>query len=69
MACVVDGGIARVATHRAIADLISEPALARDWRAGAKRVLAAVEERFAKPSIGIFLERHTLQDILARQFL
>jgi len=38
--------------------------MARDWRAGARRVLAAVEERFAKPTLGVFLERRTLQDIL-----
>src|SRR5690606_22141305 len=49
---VKDGGdITRAATHRAIADLVSEPTLARDWEKGYQRVLAAVEERFARPSI------------------
>jgi len=62
---VKDGGdITRVATHRAIADLVSETTLARDWRTGTKRVLDAVEERFAKPSIAVFLERATLMKIL-----
>jgi hypothetical protein len=64
IATKVDGEIARVATHRAIADVISDSAMARDWRAGARRVLAAVEERYAKPALGVFLERSTLQDIL-----
>ena len=59
-----DGDITRAATHRAIADLVAEVSLARDWTTGYKRVLAAVEERFAKPSIGLFLERATLHKIL-----
>jgi hypothetical protein len=58
------GDITRAATHRAIADLVSETALARDWEKGYKRVLAAVEERYAKPSVGIFLERSTLMRIV-----
>jgi len=59
-----DGDITRAATHRAIADLAPEASLARDWEKGYKRVLAAVEERFAKPSIGLFLERATLLRVL-----
>jgi hypothetical protein len=60
-----DGGdIVLAAQHRAIADLISETTLARDWTTNYKRVLAAVEERFAKPSIGVFLERATLDKII-----
>lgn len=59
-----DGDIVRAATHRAIADLVPEPALARDWPKQQKRVLAAVEERFAKPSIALFLERATLMRIV-----
>lgn len=58
------GNISRVGTHRAIADLVSETALARDWNHHYKRVIAAVEERYAKPSIGVFLERATLIRIL-----
>jgi hypothetical protein len=62
---VKDGGdITKAATHRAIADLVSEPTLARDWNNGYKRVLDAVEERFAKPSLAVFLERGTLMKIL-----
>ena len=59
-----DGDITRAATHRAIVDLVAEPSLARDWDRTYKRVLAAVEERFEKPSIGLFLERGTLMKIL-----
>jgi hypothetical protein len=58
------GQITRAAQLRAIADLVSETAFARDWEKGTKRVLAAIEERFAKPSIALFLERATLMKIL-----
>jgi hypothetical protein len=58
------GDIVRAATHRAIGDLISESVFARDWDKAYKRVNAAVEERFAKPSIALFLERATLMRIL-----
>jgi hypothetical protein len=58
------GDITRAATHRAIADLVSETTLARDWEKGYKRVVDAVEERYARPAIGLFLERQTLIDIL-----
>ncbi|MGE5181229.1 MAG: hypothetical protein ACM31C_04170 [Acidobacteriota bacterium] len=58
------GDITCAASHRAIADLVPEPSLARGWEKGYKRVLAAVEERFAKPAIGVFLERATLLDVV-----
>jgi len=60
-----DGGdLARAASHRAIADVVSESTLARDWEKGYRRVLAAVEDRFARPAIGLFLERATLLKVL-----
>lgn len=59
-----DGDIAAAATHLAIADILPEAALARDWTKQYKRVLAAVEERFARPSLGIFLERDTLERVI-----
>ena len=63
-----DGDITRAATHRAIADLVGEGAFAREWTRdpakACKRVVAAVEERFAKPSIALFLERATLLRIV-----
>lgn len=75
------GDIVRAATHRAIADLVPEAALARSWDdvgkdrdrererdrdrdRGYRRVLAAVEERFARPSIALFLERATLMRVI-----
>jgi hypothetical protein len=62
---VKDGGdITRAATHRAIADLVPEASFARDWGKNYKRVLQAVEERFAKPSLALFLERSTLMGIV-----
>jgi hypothetical protein len=59
-----DGNITEVAQHRALTDLVSEPTLARDWQTGYKRVLEAVEERFAKPSLALFVERATLMKVL-----
>jgi hypothetical protein len=59
------GDIAVASTHRAIAGTITEAALARDWPTQYKRVLAGVEERFAKPSIAVFLERDTFYRILS----
>ncbi len=62
---VKDGGdITRAATHRAIDDLVPEQMLATGWQKGYKRVLDAVEERFAKPSIAVFVERSTLHGVL-----
>jgi hypothetical protein len=67
---VKDGGdIVRAATHRALADVVPEAALARGWDdpgkdRGYKRVLAAVEDRFARPSIALFLERATLMRVI-----
>ncbi|MGE0550668.1 MAG: hypothetical protein AB7O24_31105 [Kofleriaceae bacterium] len=59
-----DGDLVRAATHRAIADLVPESSFARSWDTQYQRVLAAVEERFAKPSIGLFLERATLLKVV-----
>jgi hypothetical protein len=59
-----EGDLVRASTHRAIADLVAEPSFARTWDQGYKRVLDAVEERFAKPSMALFIERATLMRIL-----
>lgn len=59
------GDIVRAATHRAIADRVPEAALARSWNPrGYKDVLAAVEARFARPSIAVFLERAAVMRII-----
>jgi hypothetical protein len=58
------GDIAEVTSHAAIAGDISEAALARDWNAAYKRVNRAIGERFAKPSVSVFLERATVDKII-----
>ncbi|MEO8704754.1 MAG: hypothetical protein ABI867_32155 [Kofleriaceae bacterium] len=59
-----DGDITIATTHRALVDLVPEASFARDWEKQYKRVLVATEERLARPSIGLFLERATLMRIL-----
>jgi hypothetical protein len=62
---VKDGGdIARAATHRAIADVVPEASFARTWDKGYRRVLEAVEARFARPSLALFAERSTVIGVL-----
>jgi len=58
------GDLVEVTTHLAIADAIDERTFARDWAKHAKTVLAAIEARIAKPSIGVFLEEATLHRVL-----
>jgi len=58
------GDIAEVSTHAALADVVSEAALARDWAAAYKRVNKAIGERFAKPCVSVFLERATVDKVL-----
>lgn len=58
------GSIDCATTHRALRHAVSEEALARSWPTAYPRVLAAAEEELARPSIGIFLERATLQRIM-----
>ncbi len=58
------GDITRAATHRAIADVVPEAGLARDWDKHYRRVLDAVEQRFARPSIALFAERATVLRVL-----
>lgn len=58
------GDVDLATTHLAIDDLVPEATFARDWRKGARRVVAAVEERFARPSVAFFAERETLLRVL-----
>lgn len=58
------GDIVEVTTHAAIADAISEAALARDWAHAYKRVTRAIGDRYARPAVAVFLERATVDAIL-----
>lgn len=58
------GDITRAATHRAIDDLVAEPAFARSWDNDYHRVIDATRDRFARPSIALFTERATLLRIV-----
>ena len=59
------GDITRAATHRAIVDLVPEAAFAREWEKQHERVAEAIEDRFAKPAIALFVERATLMRIVS----
>jgi hypothetical protein len=58
------GHVAQVTTHAAIADLVPEAALARDWATAHKRVTRAIGERLARPSRAVFLERATIDKLI-----
>jgi hypothetical protein len=58
------GDIVRAATHRAIDDLVPELAFARDWHKGHARLVSAIEERFAKPSLVMVTERKSVLDVM-----
>lgn len=59
-----DSEICLAAMHPAIGDLVTERELCRDWRENYGRVNEALGERFAKPSISVFLERKAIDRIL-----
>jgi hypothetical protein len=58
------GSVVQVGMHLALEDAIGERAFARDWRSQIRRVNAVVEQRFAPPSIGVFVERSAYHRIL-----
>lgn len=58
------GSITLGTMHPAIGDLLSEQELCRDWRANYDRVNKAVESRFSKPSVSVFIERAAVLRIL-----
>jgi hypothetical protein len=58
------GDIAHVTTHAAIADVVPEAVLARDWATAHKRVTRAIGDRLARPSLAVFLERATLDKLV-----
>ncbi len=64
IATKVDGHVDQVATHKALEDALPGTQLARGWRGQHKRVLELVEERFAKPSVAVFMERAAYYRVL-----
>lgn len=58
------GHLAHVTTHAAIADVVPEAAVARDWPTAHKRVTRAIAERLARPSLAVFLERATIDKLI-----
>ena len=58
------GAIVLATMHPGIGDLLSEQELCRDWRANYENVNRAVESRFAKPSIAVFIEKDAVDRIL-----
>jgi hypothetical protein len=62
---VVNGGdIELVTTHLGLVDALPGPALARGWKGQIGRVLSLVEDRYAPPSIGVFVDRAAWQRIV-----
>jgi hypothetical protein len=64
IAVVEKRDISLVTTHLALADALPGPVLARAWKKQTDRVLSLVAERWAEPSIGLFVERAAWQRIL-----
>ena len=58
------GDVALLAGHQAIADLVPEAAIARDWPTIARRLNQAIGERLARPSITVLLERATIDRLI-----
>jgi len=59
-----EGLICAAGMHPAIGDLLTERELCRDWRSNYKRVNQALTQRFAKPSVSVFVEHEAVQRIL-----
>ena len=58
------GQVDVVSTHLGIADIISGPAFARNWKKTHRRVTEAIDGRFAKPSVAVFMEKAAYYRIL-----
>jgi hypothetical protein len=58
------GDITLATTHLAIADAINPTRFARDWKAQHKRLNQVVSDRFAPPSLALFMEKSTYLRIL-----
>jgi hypothetical protein len=59
-----DGNVDTVSTHLGISDIITGPEFARDWKRSHKRVTKAIDSRFAKPSVALYLGKAAYYRIL-----
>ncbi len=59
-----EGKIVLAAMHPAIREQVTERELGRGWREHYHRVNKAIESRFAKPCISVFIEREAVDRIL-----
>ena len=58
------GDLVQVSGHQAVADLVPEAALARDWPTHYKRLNQVIADRLARPSLTILLERATIDRLI-----
>lgn len=58
------GDLELVTTHAGIEDAVADGDFARSWRSQYKRVLRAVEDRYARPSVAVFLEQATVARLM-----
>lgn len=58
------GRLAAVSSHLALADALPEDVLAPSWTTQYRRVLDLVADRFAEPSLAVFMERAALGRII-----
>jgi hypothetical protein len=58
------GDIELVTTHLGLEDALSGPDLARRWHHAYKRLLELVTQRYAPPSLAVFLQRKTFERIV-----
>ncbi|MCG8416763.1 MAG: hypothetical protein MJE77_02320 [Proteobacteria bacterium] len=59
------GHISRVATHRGIARDLAEAAFARDWRRRYPEFIKLVTQRYAPPSVAVFMQREAFYRVAA----
>ncbi len=58
------GAFTLATMHPAIADLVSERELCRDWRTNYSKINQAVTTRLARPAISVFIEKTAVNRIL-----
>ncbi len=64
IAVVERGEVTALTTHRGLEDALPAASFARSWRTQIPRALSLIDERYAAPSIGVFLEAAAWRRIL-----